>query len=100
MKGPLTLTGIVGFVMGWGSPLCPTNRIASLYLAEHPGARLHDDRMNVPDTLEGPHWEPYLARKGGMGGCYDFGAQRVCWLAHLLTDWCGDDGFLPPSRCG
>ena len=94
VKGPLTLTGVVGFVMGWGSPLCPTNRIASLYLAEHLGARLHDDRMNVHDTLEGPHWEPYLARKGGMGGSYDFGAQRVCWLAHLLTDWCGDDGFL------
>jgi acyl dehydratase len=94
VKGPLTITGIVGFVMGWGSPLCPTNRIAHRYLDAHPGARLHDDRMNVGDTLEGPHWEPHLARKGGMGGCYDFGAQRVCWLGHLLTDWCGDDGFV------
>lgn len=30
----------------------------------------------------------------GVPAAYDFGPQRVSWLAHLLTDWMGDDGFL------
>jgi acyl dehydratase len=29
-----------------------------------------------------------------MAGCYDFGAQRISWVAHVLSDWFGDDGFL------
>jgi acyl dehydratase len=94
VKGPLTVTNIVGWVLGWGSPLCPTNRIAHQYLNEHPRAGLEDPRSNTRDTIEGVHWDPFLAQASGMGRCYDFGAQRVSWTAHLLTDWCGDDGFL------
>jgi acyl dehydratase len=94
VKGPLTITNIVGFVMGWGSPMCHTNRLVYGYLDEHPGARLLNHRTNIPDTLEGPHWDPVLARAGGMADCYDFGLQRVCWMGHLLTDWAGDDGTV------
>lgn len=25
---------------------------------------------------------------------YDYGRERISWLAHLLTNWMGDDGFL------
>jgi acyl dehydratase len=94
VKGPLTVTNIVGWMLGWGSPLCQTNRIAHAYLKEHPRAALEDPRSNIQDTIEGVHWEPYLAQISGMPGRYDFGAQRVSWVAHLLTDWIGDDGFL------
>ena len=94
VKGPLTITNVVGFVMGWGSPMCRTNRVAYQYLAQHPGARLRHPDTNVPDTLEGPHWDPALARAGGNADAYDFGLQRVCWIGHLLTDWCGDDGTV------
>jgi acyl dehydratase len=94
VKGPLTVTNIVGWLLGWGSPLCPTNRIAYRYLEEHPRAGLEDPRTNIQDTIEGVHWDPYLAEISGMARCYDFGAQRVSWTAHLLTDWFGDDGFL------
>jgi acyl dehydratase len=94
VKGPLTVTNIVGWILGWGSPLCPTNRIAHRYLEEHPRAGLEDPRTNIRDTIEGVHWDPYMAQASGMARCYDFGAQRVSWTAHLLTDWFGDDGFL------
>ena len=29
-----------------------------------------------------------------MATAYDFGAQRISWVAHLLTDWCGDSGYV------
>lgn len=25
---------------------------------------------------------------------YDYGPERISWLAHLLTNWMGDAGFL------
>jgi acyl dehydratase len=94
VKGPLTITNVVGFLMGWGSPMCATNRMVHDYLARHPGARLRNPETNVADTLERAHWDPVLARATGMADGYDFGLQRVCWIGHLLTDWCGDDGWL------
>ena len=94
VKGPLMVTNIVGWMLGWGSPLCPTNRIAHRYLLEHPRAALEDSQRNVQDTVEGVHWNPRLAQASGMAACYDFGAQRVSGVAHVLTDWFGDEGFL------
>lgn len=94
VKGPLTLTNIVGWMLGWGSPMCPTNRIASRYLEEHPGARLYNPETGVEDTIEAGHWEDYFVRHSGLPAGYDFGPQRISWVAHLLTDWYGDDGFL------
>ena len=29
-----------------------------------------------------------------MPGQLDFGPQRVCWLAQVVTDWMGDDAWL------
>jgi acyl dehydratase len=94
VKGPLTVTNTVGWLLGWGSPLCQTNRIAHQYLCEHPLSALHDPRSNLDDSIEGVHWDPYLAQMSGMARCYDFGSQRIAWAGHLVTDWCGDDGFL------
>jgi hypothetical protein len=94
VKGPLTVTNVVGWMLGWGSPLCQTNRIAHQYLRDHPRSILHDPRSNIDDSIEGVHWDPYLAQISGLARCYDFGAQRISWVAHVLTDWCGDDGFV------
>jgi hypothetical protein len=64
------------------------------YLASHPGSRLVNDRTNIPDSLEATHWDTELARQAGLPRAYDFGPQRISWVAHLLTDWMGDDAFL------
>jgi len=94
VKGPLTVTSIAGWLMGWGSPLCQTNRIANEYLKEYPTARLYNQETGIEDTLEGAHWDSYLAQQSGMARGYDFGAQRISWMSHLVTDWMGDDAFL------
>jgi acyl dehydratase len=94
VKGPLTVGGMVGWLLGWGSYMCQTNRLQHTYLKNHPGARLFDDAYGIDDTIEAPHLNPELARKSGLPNSYDFGGQRTAWLAHMLTDWYGDDGFL------
>jgi len=76
------------------SPLCQTNRIAHEYLKEYPTARLYNQETGIEDTLEGAHWDSYLAQQSGMARGYDFGAQRISWMSHLVTDWMGDDAFL------
>jgi acyl dehydratase len=94
VKGPLTVTNLIGWMLGWGSPQCPTNRILYSWLDQHPAARLSDPRSGVDHTLEVAHWSEYFARESGMARGYDFGAQRISWLAHVVLDWCGDEGEL------
>ncbi|MBI4307418.1 MAG: MaoC family dehydratase N-terminal domain-containing protein [Chloroflexi bacterium] len=94
VKGPLTVTSMVTWLMGWGSPLCKTDRIAHLYMQAHPGARIVNLETNVPDFPEAAHWDEWYARQSGLPGGYDIGGQRISWVAHLVTDWMGDDAFL------
>lgn len=94
VKGPLTITSMVTWLMGWGSPLCKTDRIAHLYYHAHPRGRIIDPETNVPDLPEASHWNDSLARKSGLPGGYDIGGQRISWMAHAVSDWMGDDAFL------
>jgi acyl dehydratase len=94
VKGPLTLTNVVGWLLGWGSFMCQAHRMQYSYVREHPGAALFDEAAGIEDVIEAPHLNSALARTTGMPAAYDFGGQRISWLAHLLTDWCGDDGRL------
>lgn len=93
-KGPLTVTNLVGWFLGQGSFICQTHRMQRAYIVEHPGAELIDESMNVEDVIEAPHFNRDLAAQIGMPDGYDIGGQRISWFAHLLTDWCGDDGVL------
>lgn len=94
LKGPLTVTNIVGFLLGFGCPLAPANRIHHAQLRDHPGAAMVHPVTGIEDNIEAPHWDRDLARASGMPDGYDFGAQRVSWMSHLLTDWAGDAGFI------
>ena len=45
------------------------------------------------------HWEEEFALEVGAPGAYDYGPERCSWLAHHLTNWMGDDGFLRRATC-
>jgi acyl dehydratase len=94
VKGPLTITNAVGWILACGSHLTATNRMAYQLLERVPGAMLTNDETGIEDTLEATHWDDVIARRSGMSRPYDFGGQRICWTAHLATDWCGDQGEL------
>ncbi len=36
----------------------------------------------------------HAKERRNMPGQFDYGPQRVCWLAQVVTDWMGDDGAL------
>ncbi len=38
--------------------------------------------------------EEHARSRRNMPGQFDFGPQRVCWLAQIVTDWMGDEGTL------
>lgn len=94
LKGPLTISVLVGFLMGWGSPLTPTNRLLSQQLKVHPSIKLVHPENGIAENYNAAHLDGAFARMSGLPEAYDYGCQRVCWLAHMLGDWMGDAGFL------
>ena len=94
VKGPLTLTSMIGWLMGSGGSQVPTNRMLWTFFDQHPAARLFDDESGIDDTLEGGHWDQNFARRAGLPRGYDFGSQRIAFASHVATDWCGDEGEL------
>jgi acyl dehydratase len=93
LKGPLTVTDCIGWLMGWGSPFVRPHLVGLAYRRRHPAAYISND-LGVPDIPERVHWDNAFARAVGVPGAYDYGPQRVSWLGHLLSNWMGDDGWL------
>ena len=93
IKGPMTVTGFIGFAQGWGGLYIRANRLAFKQLRKHSGLGI-PDRFGIPDVPERVHWDDDLARKVGTPRAYDYGPERCSWLIHHLTDWAGDDGFV------
>ncbi|HEY1971181.1 MAG TPA: MaoC family dehydratase N-terminal domain-containing protein [Pseudonocardia sp.] len=92
-KGPMTVTGFIGYAQGWGGLYIRANRLAYQQLRKHSGLGIAD-RFGIPDVPERVHWDDELARRVGTPRAYDYGPERTSWLTHHLTDWMGDDGFL------
>lgn len=36
----------------------------------------------------------HALERRNMPGTFDFGAQRICWMSQIVTDWMGDDGTI------
>jgi len=97
-KGPMTVTGFIGFAQGWGGLYIRANKIAWKLIHAHPGVGIKN-RFGIPDVPERVHWEEDFALEVGAPGAYDYGPERCSWLTHHLTNWMGDDGFLRSAEC-
>lgn len=93
VKGPLTVTDIVTWLIGWGGLFNRAHKVGLEYRRRHPAAGIVD-AFGVPDVPERVHWDAEFARQVGVPGAYDYGPQRISWFGHLMTNWIGDDGFL------
>lgn len=100
VKGPLTVTDVVVWHVGWGMQLTPPGSfgISRGVRRKVPGLYPANQR-NIPDTVQRLHWEPERARELGIPMSYDYGAMRETWLTHLITDWMGDDAWLWKLSC-
>jgi acyl dehydratase len=97
VKGPMTVTGFICFAQGWGGLYIRANKLAWKQLQKHPGLGI-PDRFGIPDVPERVHWDDDLAVRVGTPAAYDYGPERCSWMAHHLTNWMGDDGFLARHR--
>jgi acyl dehydratase len=92
-KGPLTVAEIIAWLIGSGGVYLRSSRQWYQFLERHPSASVNDS-YGVPDVPERVHWDNEMATQIGMPGAYDYGAQRVAWLGHILTDWVRDQGWV------
>jgi acyl dehydratase len=92
-KGPMTVTGFIAFVQGWGGLYIRAHKVAFKMFDRHRGLGI-PNAYNIPDVPERVHWEEELAKAVGTPGAYDYGPERVSWMGHMMTNWIGDDGFL------
>ncbi|WP_417621273.1 FAS1-like dehydratase domain-containing protein [Parasphingorhabdus sp.] len=98
MKGPMTVTGFIGYAQGWGGLYIRTNKLHFQLLDAHPGLGI-PNKFGVRDVPERVHWDDDFAREVGTPGAYDYGPERNSWLTHHVTNWIGDDGFLHKHKC-
>ena len=94
IKGPLTVSDILAWAVGDGLAFVRgAHRLMLLNYLRHPNAYPINE-AGIPDVVERVHWDNELGRRTGNPAAYDYGAQRVAWMAHVITDWIGDDGWM------
>ncbi len=98
MKGPMTVTGFIGYAQGWGGLYIRANKLHFKLIDAHPGLGI-PNHFGIKDVPERVHWDDPFAREVGTPGAYDYGPERCSWLTHHLTNWIGDDGFLTHHDC-
>ena len=98
IRGPYTATIAVAFEQGWGGLFIRAHGYWFDYLDRHPNAGLLND-FGAPEPPEAVHWDATLARRVGVPNAYDYGPERISWLASMLTNWIGDAGFLAELYC-
>jgi acyl dehydratase len=94
VKGPIRVTDLILFHAGFGQAF-PTfaHRLAYETRKSTPGLYTRN-ALNVWDIVQRMHWEEDWAHEVGAATVYDYGAIRETFLAHLITNWMGDDAWL------
>jgi len=98
VRGPYTATIAVAFEQAWGGLFIKAHGYWFDYLRRHPAAGIAN-AYNIPEPPEAVHWDSPLARHVGVPEAYDYGPERVAWVATMLTNWIGDEGFLSELYC-
>jgi len=92
-KGPLTLVDILAFYVGRRSTYPPL-RLAFLERERHPKNVYVSPQTGIPIHPAAGHFDVEIAHEIGMPDAYDAGYMRVNWMAHLVTNWMSDWGFV------
>ncbi len=95
-KGPIGLTDEVAFIAGGGTPI-PRLKAHAAALADyqaHPAWSFRDPVMGSSEPIYAVHYNKAAANAMGVAFQYDVGFQRQCWHVQLLTNWCGDNGWV------
>jgi acyl dehydratase len=93
VKGPLTLVDIMAFYVGRRNTYPPL-KLAFADRERHPANVYISPTTGIPMHPAAGHFDEEIAHEIGMPGAYDQGWMRANWLGHLVTNWCGDDGWV------
>ena len=100
VRGPLRLSDLIVWHMGWGMQLTPPGGFRESYkIRKKVPGMFTPNELNVPDTVQRLHWETAWANKLGIPIPYDYGALRETFLVNLITNWMGDDAWLWKLSC-
>jgi len=94
IKGPLSVTDMICWYMGWGSPVYFSHELYIKERQAHPSEAFRRSDTGIYEHPAMGHLDPTVAVGIGVPRAYDVGQQRLAWAAHAVTDWMGDDGFL------
>jgi acyl dehydratase len=95
LKGPMRISDVLAWRIGNGpgSTQWGAFRLMALTRQRVP-AFFTRNEFGAWDVVQRLHWEPGWAQRIGQPRPYDEGPMREAWLAHVATDWMGDDGWL------
>lgn len=94
VKGPLGLTDMIAYCIGAASVQVLAHGASLRLYRSRPAWAFRDTSTFALEPIYGVHYNKAAANAAGLPYPYDIGAQRHCWLIHLLTNWMGDEGWL------
>lgn len=98
IRGPYSATIAVAFEQAWGGLFIRAHGNWFDFIDGHPAIGI-PNRLGVPEPPEAVHWDSELARSVGVPEAYDYGPERISWLASFVANWAGDHGFLEELYC-
>ena len=95
VKGPVLYVDLFNFNIGHGlSTYSGSHRWTYEHRKRHPAAWVVN-RFGIPDTIEGVQFvQDGFAKWVGLPAEYVYGDLLYAWIAHLITNWMGDDAWL------
>jgi len=93
VRGPLTTSDIIMFLIGWGGQYIRGHGDWVRWARRFRTAAITNP-LNIPQPPEAVHWDDAIAQQTGVPAAYDYGPQRFSWLSTALTNWMGDAGAL------
>lgn len=93
LRGPLT----IGDMVAWNAAIGPSykaGRWGYLDLTRAMHTAMFNPVTGFPVKYSQQHEDANMAAGRGMPAPFDNGVMRFAWVAPLVTNWMGDDGFL------
>jgi acyl dehydratase len=94
LKGPLNLSDMIAWYVGSQPLYAPAHELAIAHFRKHPKWGYRNAESGAKESGIRVHEDSKAAKSAGVPAQYDLGVQRNQWLVQLLTNWCGDSGFV------
>jgi acyl dehydratase len=96
-KGPLATSDVVAWAQGSARDDVAPNRLGRQKRRAGEFGYLRNSAGGW-DSYMSCHWDPAVSATLGMRQPFDWGMMRTAYMAHIVTDWMGDDAILVDVR--